>query len=192
MSFLKDWMSAFFRYNKPKEVFPVKTRTKAGIVTFLIATLAVSGGGLYLYHQHQNDVKNNVLQNDSVTKGNTGTKNSSLNSSSSYSMQNNSQSFQAQQRMNEDMFRQQVQQEQERFKQEQENFQRQQAEMQRQFNQQIAQDRQAFSQNMREHQESNIQAQEDAMKSIWGVQGGMNSPSEQLNDFPPIQEPPAI
>ena len=170
----------------------MKTKTKAGIVTFLIATLTVSGGGLYLYNQHQNNVKSSVLQSKSKEQNNWDDKNSSSDSSSSFFMQNAPQSFQAQQRMNEDLFQQQVQQEQERFKQEQENFQRQQAEMQRQFNQQIAQDRQAFSQNMREHQESNIQAQEDAMKSIWGVQSGMNSPSEQLNDFPPIQEPPAI
>lgn len=130
----------------------MKTKTKAGIITFLIAALAVSGGGLYLYNQHQNDLKNNILKNES-TQNNGEDRNSGLNSSSSFSIQNTPQSFQEQQRMNEDTFQQQVQQEQERFRQDQENFQRQQAEMQRQFNQQIAQDRQAFSQNMRDRQD---------------------------------------
>ena len=95
--------------------------------------------------------------------------------------------------MNEQLFQQQVQEEQERFRQDQENFRKQQAEMQRQFNEQVAQDRQNFSQSMRDHQNAREQAEQDAMQGIWGrMDGGDSVGQEQMGNLPQIQEPPSI
>jgi len=180
-----------------KEASPLKTKTKAGIITFLIATLAVGGGGVYLYNQHLNTLK---PLSQTQTKTNTQSSftnseppnNSQQISSSSSLMQpydsSQSQSFQDQQRMNEQLFQQQVQEEQERFRQDQENFKKQQAEMQRQFNEQVAQDRQNFSQNMRGHQDSREQAERDAMQGIWGrIDGGGSTENEPMENLPTIQ-----
>ena len=188
------------KYILDKEVSPLKTKTKAGIITFLIATLAVGGGGGYLYNQHLNTLKTSPqtqINTQSPFSNLEPPNNSQQISSSSSSMQpydsSQSQSFQDQQRMNEQLFQQQVQEEQKRFSQEQENFRKQQAEMQRQFNEQVAQDRQNFSQNMREHQDSREQAERDAMQGIWGrIDGGGSTENEPMENLPTIQEPPSI
>ena len=184
-----------------KEVSPLKTKTKAGIITFLIATLTVCGGGMYLYNQHLNNLKSlpQTKLNDQSTfssfPNSQINQNSQPNTSSSTQPYDSSQSqsFQEQQRMNEQLFQQQVQEEQERFRQDQEHFRKQQAEMQRQFNEQVAQDRQNFSQNMRDHQDAREQAERDAMQGIWGrMDGGDSVGNTPMENLPPIQEPPSI
>lgn len=178
----------------------MKTKTKAGIITFLIATLAVGGGGVYLYNQHLNTLKplpQTKTNIQSPFSNSEPPNNSQQSSSSSSSMQpydsSQPQSFQEQQRMNEQLFQQQIQGDQERFRRDQENFKKQQAEMQRQFNEQVAQDRQNFSQNMRDRQDAREQAERDAMQGIWGrMDGGDSVGQDQLGNLPPIQETPSI
>lgn len=184
-----------------KEVSLLKTKTKAGIITFLIATLTVGGGGMYLYNQHLNNLKLSPQTKLNEQSSFSSFPNSQINqnsqphtSSSAHPYDSSqSQSFQDQQRMNEQLFQQQVQEEQERFRQDQENFRKQQAEMQRQFNEQVAQDRQNFSQSMRDHQNAREQAEQDAMQGIWGrMDGGDSVGQEQMGNLPQIQEPPSI
>lgn len=169
----------------------VKTKTKASIITFLVATCIVGGGGAYLYQEHNGDLWGIVSQqNESSGKQSNESLSSNDNGGSlSYFPQEdsgNGASFQEQKQMNEQMFQQQMQQEQERSQKDQERFLQQQDDIERQFRERMEQDRQAFERGMQSQQQA--MPKQGGLPYVWGrLETPPNNSQESLEQMvPPV------